>query len=122
MKHLKRIFESTQELDTDYIEMCFVDFIDSGEIFDIIKSPNLEYDEDYIQFYFTKPRITGYGTGDKRFDMDIDNYINSSKACEEFYLNIKNALDKVKIEYPNVKISLGFETSGDTTLVITLKI
>lgn len=30
MKHLKRIFESTEELDTDYIEMCFVDFIDKG--------------------------------------------------------------------------------------------
>jgi hypothetical protein len=30
MKHLKRIFESTEELDTDYIEMCFVDFIDQG--------------------------------------------------------------------------------------------
>ena len=64
MKHLKRIFESKEELDTDYIEMCFVDFIDSGSIFDIIKGPNSEYDEDYIQLYFKKPSISGYTRGD----------------------------------------------------------
>ena len=120
MKHLKRIFESKEELDTDYIEMCFVDFIDSGSIFDIIKGPNSEYDEDYIQLYFKKPSISGYTRGDAYIpgNMDINNYINSSKTCEEFYLNVKNSLDKVKIEYPNIKTSFNDETS----LVITLKL
>jgi hypothetical protein len=115
MKHLKRIFESTEELDTDYIEMCFVDFIDSGSIFDIIKGPNSEYDEDYIQLWFETPFISGYGSNR---GIDIDNYISSLKRCEEFYLNIKNSLDKVKIKYPNIKTSLYDETS----LVITLKL
>ena len=44
MKHLKRIFESTEELDTDYIEMCFVDFIDQGCDIEI------ENDEEYAEY------------------------------------------------------------------------
>jgi len=84
MKHLKRIFESTEELDTDYIEMCFVDFIDQGCDIEI------ENDEDgrrYIEFMIDLPGIEIKNSTfiNKNKIKTVDDVLKSSKELYDFY-------------------------------------
>ena len=114
MKHLKRIFESTEELDTDYIEMCFVDFIDNGcEI-------EVDTDEDgrkYIELLPNLPGIEysiededGFKNTNKR--KTLDDILKCSKELYDFYDEINTCIKKVKIKYPNIEVEFNIEREG----------
>ena len=89
MKHLKRIFESTEELDTDYIEMCFVDFIDQGcEI-------EVDTDEDGRKYIELLPDLPGIELKNGKFinsnkSETLDDVLKSSKELYDFYDAIDN--------------------------------
>ena len=118
MKHLKRIFESTEELDTDYIEMCFVDFIDQG--------CDIEVDTDevdgrkYIEIMPNLPGIEysrandgsllGWKSKNKR--KTLDDVLKCSKELYDFYDDINTCIKKVKIKYPNIEIIFEIEKEG----------
>ncbi len=118
MKHLKRIFESTEELDTDYIEMCFVDFIDQG--------CDIEVDTDevdgrkYIEIMPNLPGIEysrandgsllGWKSKNKR--KTLDDVLKCSKELYDFYDDINTCIKKVKIKYPNIEIMFEIEKEG----------
>jgi hypothetical protein len=111
MKHLKRIFESTEELDTDYIEMCFVDFIDQGCDIEI------ENDEDgrrYIEFIIDLPgiEIKNFTFINKNKRKTVDDVLKSSKELYDFYDEINTCIKKVKIKYPNIEVEFNIEREG----------
>lgn len=111
MKHLKRIFESTEELDTDYIEMCFVDFIDQGcEI-------EVDTDEDGRKYIELMPNLPGieYERGkwkNKNKGKTLDDVLKSSKELYDFYDAINTCIKKVKIKYPNIEVDFNIEKEG----------
>ena len=107
MKHLKRIFESTEELDTEYIEMCFVDFIDqggftikTGKISDgiielLLHLPGTEYKYDHR---------AGWGWSIKTEKPIIfGDCLKNIRELGEFYENINTSIEKIKIRYPNIE-------------------
>ena len=114
MKHLKRIFESTEELDTDYIEMCFVDFIDQGCDIEV------DTDEDgrkYIELLPNLPGIEysiededGFKNTNKR--KTLDDTLKCSKELYDFYDEINTCIKKVKIKYPNIEVEFNIEREG----------
>lgn len=109
MKHLKRIFESTEELDTDYIEMCFVDFIDQGCEIDI------DTDEDGRKYICLLPNLpdieyNGESWVNNNKSETINDVLKSSKQLYDFYKEINTCIKKVKIEYPNIEIEFSLET------------
>jgi hypothetical protein len=112
MKHLKRIFESTEELDTDYIEMCFVDFIDQGCDIEV------DIDEDgrkYIELLPNLPGIEhsiedGFKNTNKR--KTLDDILKCSKELYDFYDEINTCIKKVKIKYPSIEVEFNIEREG----------
>jgi len=105
MKYIKKYNESdNNEIDLDYIKMCFIDFEDSG-IMDI------QQIEDRICIIIELPE--NYS--------DITNGIEGSYSdCLEFLnykvemvMSIKTCLDKVKIEYDNLRHYIYFGTSDN---------
>ena len=116
MKHLKRIFESTEELDTDYIEMCFVDFIDQGcEI-------EVDTDEDGRKYIELMPNLPGIEYNqlkwtNKNKRNTLDDVLKSSKELYDFYDEINTCIKKVKIKYPNIEITFDIEQERDMTMM-----
>jgi len=111
MKHLKRIFESTEELDTDYIEMCFVYFIDQGCDIEV------ENDEDgrrYIEFMIDLPgiEIKNGIFRNKNKRNTLDDVLKSSKELYDFYDELNTCIKKVKIKYPNIEVEFDIEKEG----------
>lgn len=112
MKHLKRIFESTEELDTDYIEMCFVDFIDQGcdiEI-DIDESDGKKYIEFLIDLPGIEIKNSTFINKNKR--KTVDDVLKSSKELYDFYDEINTCIKKVKLEYSDIKVEFEIEREG----------
>lgn len=111
MKHLKRIFESTEELDTDYIEMCFIDFIDQGCEIDV------DTDEDGRKYIELMPNLPGIEYNqvkwtNKNKRNTLDDVLKSSKELYDFYDAINTCIKKVKIRYPNIEITFDIEKEG----------
>jgi tryptophan synthase beta subunit len=114
MKYIK-LFENKEDItiDKDYIEMCFVDFID----------------EDNFKLMFHKRHYAGRQsslTCEITIDME-DSSLPFSSSIKEFtkrtemrnYLfnKIEECLSKVKIEYPTIKHKVMDMTGADQTEV-----
>ena len=108
MKYLK-LFENSEDLtiDKDYIEMCFVDFIDE--------------DNFIIKFH------TDNKTCEITIDMVDSSSIHLSNSINEFikrvemrsnlFNRIQESLSKIKIEYPTIKHKIIDMTGADETEV-----
>lgn len=89
MKHLRKYNESKEELDCNYFDECFIEFIDEGaktysteEAYDIyIKVPKCWFDPGY----------------------SLDDNIKSAKELHEFFLDVENCIEKVMIKYPDLE-------------------
>lgn len=116
MKHLKRIFESTEELDTDYIEMCFVDFIDKGCEIEV----NTDEGGKYISLMPNLPGVS-YSNGEwvrKNKRKTLDDVLKSSKELYDFYDEINTCIKKVKIKYPDIEVEFNIEEEGYVHLML----
>lgn len=95
MKHLKKYNESKDDVDIDYIQDCFIEFKD-----DPIYKYELEDNEDYlisigVDILPTPRKVES--------EYKISELVEFSKKLYEFYLDIENCIDKVKLKYPNIK-------------------
>jgi hypothetical protein len=111
MKHLKRIFENKEELDTDYIEMCFVDFIDQGCDIEV------DTDQDGRKYIELMPNLPGIELQNgklvnKNKRKTLDDVIKSSKELYNFYDELNTCIKKVKIKYPNIEVEFDIEKEG----------
>lgn len=107
MKHIKKIFESNKfekEEILEYLQSCFVDYIDQGYKFEY-------YDGTYtMQIDLGKARedfsrIAGIGR-------------KITEISEDFEVNMK----KVNIEYPNFTYYFAVEGNSDDELVAYIEI
>lgn len=110
MKHLKKFNEDVEIDDRkDYFDSCFIDFIDKGAIGYGQEFERDEEDDDIDEYkYDIVMRVP-----DCWFDSGhtLEKNIESSKILTEFYLDIENSIDKIKLKYPNIEII--YTTSQD---------
>ena len=98
MKHLRKYNESKEELDCNYFDECFIEFIDKGvrkystqEYYQInIKVPNCWWEPGH----------------------SLEDNINSAKELHDFYLDIENCIEKVLIKYPDLECMYSNKQDG----------
>ena len=95
MKYLK-LFENSEDLtiDKDYIEMCFVDFIDEDNFEIMLRAGDKTCE---ITIDMEDSSIRTYSTN------SINEFIKRSEIRSDLFNRIKESLSKIKIEYPTMK-------------------
>jgi hypothetical protein len=121
MKHLRKYNEGIENKDNikEYMDACFIEFIDKG----IAIGYGQEFEGDE------------YEKGEYKYEIDIrvpdcwmdngytlDENIKSSQTIVEFYLDIENSLDKVKLKYPDIDIIYSASQDGHSKEVQILLI
>lgn len=110
MKHLRKYNEDLESdlAGIEYVKNCFVEFIDKGAELEIGD------DNEYVQITINLPGIT-YSNGDwyssNNFDT-IEGRIDFHDRSKEFYLDVNNCIDKVKLKYPEKKYNFEVEYEG----------
>lgn len=107
MKHLKGIFETNKDDLMEYIKMCFVDLLDDGNEFDI-------HDRSTV----ISLRID-LGTVDET----IESISELGAKIVETTDIISSSIEKVKLEYPNIKYNVNFTRTtlaGEINYVICI--
>ncbi len=96
MKHLKRIFETNKDDLMEYIKMCFVDLLDDGNEFDI--------SEDYCRLQIKLV---------EKIEDTIESVSELGAKIVETTDIISSSIEKVKLEYPNIKYNVNFDKITD---------
>lgn len=118
MRYLKRISENNESSEfKQYISYCLVDLIDNYQT-------DIEFDEDdngnlFFEISVNFPRVE-YKNEVWSFNLkkDLDDRIKYSKELLEFYQEIEEGINKVKIKYPNLKIDISIEKEGKSGYTI----
>ena len=113
MKYLK-LFENNEDiiLDKDYIEMCFVDFIDEDnfEIKFLLGNKTCEITIDMVD------SSTNYKWGPK--NPSINEFVKRAEMRSHLFNRIGDAVSKIKIEYPTMKHRVMDRTGSDEAVVM----
>jgi hypothetical protein len=110
MKHLRKYNE---DLDSDlagieYIKNCFVEFIDKGAQVEIGD------DNEYIQIIINLPGVTFTDTWNYTgVGNSVKERIKYHEISTEFYLDIDNCIDKVKLKYPDKECDIDSEMENN---------
>ena len=112
MKHLKKysVFEHSHEMsnesdiwkslnkpiEKEFFDMIFADFIDNGA--------KTEHSKDGYEIYIMEEEGS-YN--------NIDNYVEYTKALNEMALDMKTCIDRVKDEYPDIKVRFYYDDGFD---------
>jgi hypothetical protein len=125
MKHLRKFNESSNsEVDHEYIKNCFIEFIDNGAH---VQTEDEEFDE-----YQEIRLVNIYGEefegllsyikididGPELEDTTIESYVSQSKELVEFYLDIENSINKVRLKYPDIEYEFNKGDDGDRFEII----
>jgi len=113
MKHIKRIFESdkfAKEEILEYLQSCFVDYIDQGYKF-------VYYDGTNTGFCSSYTMEINLGEA-KDFNKVAEIGRRITEISEDFEANMK----KVNIEYPSFTYYFAFEGNSDNELVAYIEI
>lgn len=112
MKHLNRFNESTigpnpkvDKIDTEYIDMCFVGFLDAGA-----KTKNDG------KLYRIKIKLREKHESWEPYN--IKDYVKFGKQLEQTILEVEDCLNKVKIEYPDIEYSVFLDSKNDKFVVV----
>jgi hypothetical protein len=113
MKYIK-LFENNEDiiLDKDYIEMCFVDFIDEDnfKIKFLLGNQTCEITIDMVD------SSTNYKWGPK--NPSISEFVKRAEMRSHLFNTIEDALSKTKIEYPTLKHRVMDRTGSDEAVVM----
>lgn len=119
MQHLRKFNESKSELDIQYYEECFIEFLDNTkENIDNYSTNEIEENswhhkgQEYwhIQIFFT------------HFDVKRKNYVDDIymrqmvehiDMVNEVYKDINVCVEKVKIKYPNIDFVFEFSNTEE---------
>lgn len=118
MKHLRRFnekLENKQEI-IDYIKLCFIEFYDRPG--DIVEDEEFNDGESLVfNLYIDEPELLG-----KDYDKGISSFVSNSEEIAEFYKEIENCLEKVKIRYDlKVKFEYQWPPEGHITIIFVLE-
>ena len=113
MKYLK-LFENNEDiiLDKDYIEMCFIDFIDEDnfKIKFLLGNKTCEITIDMVD------SSTNYKWGPK--NPSINEFVKRAEMRSHLFNRIGDAVSKIKIEYPTMKHRVMDRTGSDEAVVM----
>jgi len=109
MKHLKKfITESNSErIDVEYIEMCFIDLIESDRFRKLERYRNDMLVD--LSFNVPMPEVKNYGNV---YFKDITPFTTCGYEIQKLYLDVEECSKKVKIEYPDYNIEYKQFTQG----------
>jgi hypothetical protein len=99
MKHLKKYNESNEEFDLGYIQDCFVEFKDDSKY---------QYEIEEDEHAEPGSYIIGIGVnilpGPPAIEEEVSiaELVKYGNSINNFYLDIENCIDKVKIKYPMI--------------------
>lgn len=104
MKHLREYNEGSREeiepVDCSYISDCFI------ELLDIPGNSITTNRRNFCYIYLDEPKLEKEpGRYNSYQTFSIDEYIEILYKHTEFYLDVKNSIDKVKIKYPNYEFN-----------------
>jgi len=110
MKHLNRFNEAVigpkpKEVDTEYIDMCFVNLLDAGA-----KTKNDG------KLYRIKIKLREKHESWEPYN--IKDYVKFGKQLEQTILEVEDCLNKVKIEYPDIEYSVFLDSKNDKFVVV----
>lgn len=108
MKHLRKYNENKEEFDIVYFNECFIDFIDDGAISEI----GNDYG-DGRKYYEITIILPGSEYKDGSWSFKRESTLSGNLKCAEelveFYKEIENCIEKVKIKYSNIEIDFKIE-------------
>ena len=109
MKHLKNFIteSNTEKIDVEYIEMCFIDLIESErfrklERFGRDKLIDLSFD-------MPVPEVRNFANS---YFEDITPFTTCGYETQKLYLDVEECVKKVKIDYPDYHIEYKQFTQG----------
>lgn len=103
MKHLYRFNESYSEVDTEYINNCFVELSDSYEII----NQREKYGNENLCYYSILIEIeVDYNYGYDGYN--LGEFISLSNKISDISEKVDDAINKVKIKYSNIKVIIDF--------------
>jgi hypothetical protein len=94
------------KIDIEYVKDCFIDTIDNGFKVKITRDLDDSADYDF------KTCIVGISLTTLKFyreEKSIENVIDEFDKVTEMTRDIKVSIDKVKIEYPDINVSIYME-------------
>ena len=107
MKHLKSYNEDVNqefEFDEEYIKECFIEFFDDNEKYDVYEEEDIT--NEYIEhgLGINCPDLEIYDNQETTYN--VGDFIKMSEELADFYKEIENCIEKVKIKYPDVEVIL----------------
>jgi hypothetical protein len=108
MKHLKKYNENKKDFDIQYFNECFIEFIDSGSESEI--GDDFGDGRKYYEITINLPGAQ-YKNGSWSFKREstLSGNLKYAEELVEFYKEIENCIEKVKIKYPNIEIDFNIE-------------
>lgn len=101
MKYLKKLIKesNTGKIDVEYIEMCFIDLIESDRFCNLKRYRN----DILVDLSFNVPIPEVKNFANSYFE-DITPFITCVYETQKLYLDVEEAVKKVKINYPDYNI------------------
>jgi hypothetical protein len=109
MKHLKKFIteSNTEKIDVEYIEMCFIDLIESNRFRKLERYKN----DILIDLSFNVPMPEVQNFANAWFE-DITTFTTCGYETQKLYLDVEECVKKVKIDYPDYIIEYKQFTQG----------
>ncbi len=109
MRHLYKFNENYSEVDTEYINNCFVELSDSYKIEDL----SSVYSSESNFYYAINIKVeTDYNYEDDGYNLET--FLLLSNKIHDISEKIDDAVNKVKIKYSNIKVLVDFfKREGD---------
>ena len=123
MQHLRKFNENKSELDIQYFEECFIEFLDNtkenennyttNEINNSFQSGDWRHKEQeywHIQIFFPHFDTERKNYVDDNFMREMSDHID---MVNEVYKDINVCVEKVKIKYPNADFVFEFSNTEE---------
>lgn len=119
MQHLRKFNENKSELDIQYFEECFIEFLDNTKENENNYTTNeINYDSWYhkgqeywhIQVFFPYFNVKRKNYVDDNFMREMSEH---SDMVNEVYKDINVCVEKVKIKYPNADFVFEFSNTEE---------
>jgi hypothetical protein len=118
MKHLKKFIteSNTERIDVEYIEMCFIDLIESDRFRQI---QMFKFDTMMeVSFNVPMPEVKNFANS---YFKDITPFTTCGYETQKFYLDVEECAKKVKIQYPDYNIEYKQFTQGFVPQVFVIR-
>lgn len=101
MKHLKKFIteSNTEKIDVEYIEMCFIDLIESKRFRKLERFGRDTLID--LSFNLPIPEVKNFANS---YFKDITPFTTCGYETQKLYLDVEECVKKVKIEYPDYNI------------------